>query len=255
LSVPVVGPSGRQLPEGSIEVWLASLHGELDEVRHILSRDELDRASRYHFDRDRDRFAVGRALLRTLLEQYTGEPRECIRFAYGPYGKPRLATGSTTFNVSHSEDVALFAFSRGLEIGVDIEAAPSRPTDRDVAARFFSPLEAHTLFGLSLEQQSRAFLSCWTRKEAFIKARGEGLSLPLQDFDVTLAPGVSPALVRTAWSATEPADWLLFDISEDCPGCVAAVAVRAAHAVVSVRRLGSWAAGFEPRSLALCAPS
>ena len=212
--------------------------------------------TRFRFARDRDRFVAGRGFLRRILADYTGDRAEALRFSYSPYGKPRLADRQgIQFNVSHSEDRMLVAVSADIAVGVDIEVLNSKHADELVAERFFSAQEVQDLRSLPPSEWSRSFLTCWTRKEAFIKARGEGLSLPLQDFDVTLAPGVSPALVRTAWSATEPADWLLFDISEDCAGCVAAVAVRAAHAVVSVRRHGSWAAGSEPRSPVLCAPS
>lgn len=224
----------RELPEGAVDVWFASLDGRLKDVRHVLSPDELDRASTFRFDRDRNRFAVGRARLRALLEQYTGRPAESIRFDYGPYGKPVLNEGETTFNVSHSEDRAVFALSRGLEIGVDIEALAPRPSDRDVAERFFSPHEVRALVRLPLEQQGRAFLTCWTRKEAFIKAKGDGLSLSLQDFDVTLEPSAPPELLRTAWSGSEPSTWRLFDLSSHCPGFLAALAVRVPDARVSV---------------------
>jgi 4'-phosphopantetheinyl transferase len=224
------------LERGCIDVWFASLEGHLADVQEVLSPDELERAASFRFDRDRDRFAVGRMLLRTLLEQYTGEPKERIRFAYGPFGKPFLAEGTTTFNVSHSEDRAMFAFSQGLEIGVDIEALASRPSDRDVAERFFSSGEVRALTGLPLEQQARAFLTCWTRKEAFVKARGDGLSLSLQDFDVTLEPSAPSALLRTAWSRSEPSEWSLFDLSNHCQGWLAALAVRAPHVKLRVRR-------------------
>jgi 4'-phosphopantetheinyl transferase len=249
----------RHLADGEVVVWAASLavdKSRLETLRSSLSTDEIERASRFRFARDRHRFVAGRSFLRRILADYTGDRAEALRFSYGPYGKPRLAERQgIQFNVSHSEDRMLVAVSANITVGVDVEVLNSKHADELVAERFFSAREVQDLRSLPSSEWSRSFLTCWTRKEAFIKARGEGLSLPLQDFDVTLAPGVSPALVRTAWSATEPAEWLLFDISENCAGCVAAVAVRAAHAVVSVRRHGSWTAGSEPRSLALCAPS
>ena len=249
----------RRLADGEVVVWAASLEVEdvrLGTLRSSLSTDEIERATRFRFARDRDRFVAGRGFLRRILADYTGDRAEALRFSYSPYGKPRLADRQgIQFNVSHSEDRMLVAVSADIAVGVDVEVLNSKHADELVAERFFSAREVQDLRSLPPSEWSKSFLTCWTRKEAFIKARGEGLSLPLQDFDVTLAPGVSPALVRTAWSATEPADWLLFDISENCTGCVAAVAVRAAHAVVSVRRHGSWAAGSEPRSPVLCPPS
>ena len=251
--------TARRMAEGEVVVWAASLDvdaARLGTLTSSLSTDEIERATRFRFARDRDRFVAGRGFLRRILADYTGDRADGLRFSYSPYGKPRLADRQEIqFNVSHSENRMLVAVSANIAVGVDVEVLNSKHADELVAERFFSAQEVRDLRSLPPSEWSRSFLTCWTRKEAFIKARGEGLSLPLHDFDVTLAPGVSPALVRTAWSATEPADWLLFDISKDCAGCVAAVAVRAAHAVVSVQRYDSWAAGSEPRSLALCAPS
>ena len=250
----------RRLADGEVVVWAASLDVDQCSARHACARpcrptsSSAPHGSASHAIETA--LLPGRGFLRRILADYTGDRAEALRFSYSPYGKPRLADRQgIQFNVSHSENRMLVAVSADIAVGVDIEVLSSKHADELVAERFFSAQEVHDLRSLPPSEWSRSFLTCWTRKEAFIKARGEGLSLPLQDFDVTLAPGVSPALLRTAWSATEPADWLLFDISEDCPGCVAAVAVRAAHAVVSVRRQRSWASGSEPRSLALCASS
>jgi len=238
----------RDLGDGVVHVWFAPLAGRFEDVQHILSGDELERASRFRFDRDRNRFAIGRALLRELLERYTGLPKARIRFRYGPYGKPELADGDTTFNVSHSGDGAVFAFSRGLELGVDIEVLAPRASDRDVAERFFSPREVECLVGLPPEEQGHAFLTCWTRKEAFIKAKGDGLSLSLQDFDVTLDPSAPAELLRTAWARSEPSTWTLVDLSHHCQGFLAALAVRARNPHVSV--LADLLEGAPPAGLA-----
>jgi 4'-phosphopantetheinyl transferase len=208
-----------------VHAWFARLDGELSDVRTILSADELERAASFRFDRDRNRFAVSRALLRTLLAQYTGGPASNVAFTYGSHGKPALREGGIEFNVSHSQDHALFAFCSEIEIGVDIEACLPRPIDREVARRFFSPREVESLLALPHDDQGRAFFACWTRKEAFIKARGDGLSLPLQDFDVAFEPLVEPALLHTAWSDSDPGEWRLFDLSVHCPGYLAALAI------------------------------
>jgi 4'-phosphopantetheinyl transferase len=240
-------------------VWRASLdvqNAELRRLHSLLSVDELDRAARFRFVRDRNRFVIGRGLLRTILADYAEMAAEELRFGYSPYGKPRLLDRSEIlFNVSHSADRVLVAVTPDIPVGVDVEVLDTKLADELVAERFFSEQEVRDLRSLPPAGRPRAFLTCWTRKEAFIKARGEGLSLPLQDFDVTLTPGVPPTLLRTAWSATEPVEWLLFDLSEDCPGCVAALAVRVARVAVSVREYGSGTAGSEPRMFALCAPS
>jgi 4'-phosphopantetheinyl transferase len=233
----------RALDGRFVDVWFAWLEGSLETAAPFLSDDELERAARFHFDRDRNRFAVGRALLRQLLAEYTGFPAETIRFAYGPFGKPSLPDADITFNVSHSHERAVFAFSRGLEIGIDVEKINPRRSDREVAEQFFSALEVEELFALPAVDQERAFFTCWTRKEAFIKARGEGLNLPLQDFDVTLTPDASPKLRRTKWSRSEPDAWRLFDLSVGCPGYVAALAVRARDVGVFLR--GDVAGVFE----------
>ena len=226
------------LADDDLHVWFDSL--EADEPRTAelaasLSPDEVDRASRFRFERDRNRYVVGRGTLRRLVAGYTGVSPASIQFVYGSHGKPFLADGEITFNLSHSESRAVFAFCRGLEVGVDIEAFAPRPADRDVAERFFSRREVQTLLALPLEDRALAFLTCWTRKEAFIKAKGDGLSLSLQDFDVTFEPGAAPALLRTAWSRSEPATWRLQDLSAHCPGYVAALAVRSPDVNVSIR--------------------
>jgi 4'-phosphopantetheinyl transferase len=240
-------------------VWFVRLDGSFAQVAAILSADEIARARRFRFARDRNRFAVGRAQLRTLLAAYTGVAPARLRFAYGLYGKPSAPETGLTFNMSHSHDRAVLAVGDGLELGIDIEKLQAAGWTDEVAEQFFSPAEVAVLRALPCATRPAAFLSCWTRKEAFIKARGDGLSLPLRDFDVTLAPGLEPEVLRTAWSAAEPADWRLFDLSAHCAGYVAALAVHAHDAVVTVRRdhppgvLG--ASAFQHSALSSTAPS
>src|SRR4029077_18250741 len=152
-----------------------------------------------------------------------------------------------TFNVSHSANRAVFAIADGVDVGIDIEGLDSKPSDELVARQFFSALGGGEFLSPPLETRPRAFLTTWTRKEAYIKARGEGLSLPLQDFDVTLMPGVAPELRRTAWSETEPSEGLLYDLSPACRGCIAALAVQAPAAEVSIGELQLGPAGLERR--------
>jgi 4'-phosphopantetheinyl transferase len=195
-------------------------------MRTLLTSDERRRADRYRFARDRARYTVGRALLRCMLARYIDAAPGDLEFQYGDFGKPGLP-GGPSFNLSHSHDRALYAFSSAGEIGVDVELDDADFTRERVAERFFSPGEVSVLRSLPSELQPRAFLSCWTRKEAFIKARGDGLSLALDSFDVTLAPDAPAALLRTAWCSEEPGQWRIEDVSDRQAGYIAAVALRA----------------------------
>lgn len=220
--------TGWTLPTNEVHVWRASLERPaqiVQRMRRLLSSDERDRADRYRFERDRSRYIVGRALLRELLGRYLDTDPSQLEFSYGEFDKPALPAGPW-FNVSHSGPVALYAFSNVGEVGIDVELDDSDFTHERVAERFFSPSEISVLGSLPLEAQPRAFLTCWTRKEAFIKARGDGLSLALDSFDVTLAPDTPAALTRTAWSDEEPGQWHLDDLSDHNAGYIAAVAIR-----------------------------
>jgi 4'-phosphopantetheinyl transferase len=209
---------------------LDALHGDIS----VLSEDELERAARFRFERDRRRFVAARSTLRSLLASYLDSSPGDIAFAYGRYGKPAVPGSELSFNVSHSGSCALFAFGPEFELGVDVELLDSaRPDDDLVAESFFSPREVETLRSHSPSARPRAFLRCWTRKEAFIKARGDGLSLPLQDFDVSFATGETPAVLRTAWSPDEPGEWALYDISGLFPKDVSGLFPRAVAAVAA----------------------
>jgi 4'-phosphopantetheinyl transferase len=220
------------LPQGEVHVWSASLEPDtavLERLEQVLSEDERARARRFRFERDRRRYVAGRGLLRTLLADYLGTVPQGVQLRYGPYGKPCLAdSAGLSFNLAHSGARALYAFGRRMQIGIDLELVRAEPSRELVAEHFFTSAEVAALRSLPSDLQPEAFLRCWTRKEAYIKARGEGVSLPLHDFEVTLSPGEPPALVRTAWSRTEPRDWHLYDLSDSYPGCAAAVAVRGA---------------------------
>jgi len=228
----VVQERARFVPDGEVHVFTADLDAAEPDDR-ILSEDELERAGKYRFDRDRRRFTAGRTILRGLVASYLGTRPDDVEFSYGAFGRPSASDSALSFNVAHSEGAALFAFADGMDVGVDVEVlAAGRPDDDRVAEKFFSRLEVRTLRAHGEAARPAAFLRCWTRKEAFLKARGDGLSLPLRDFDVAFAPGARPAILRTAWSEQEPAEWTLHDISDFCPRTVAALATRAASSVV-----------------------
>jgi 4'-phosphopantetheinyl transferase len=236
------GP-GRALPLSGdeVHVWRGRLDirpETADRIARILSPDELARAERFRFARDRERYISGRAQLRRLLGRYLDTDPSRLRFAYGPYGKPTLPESGIHFNLSHSGAVALAAVTRAGEIGIDVELANEDFARERIAEHFFSPGEVAALRALADGLQPRAFLTCWTRKEAFIKARGDGLSLALDSFDVSLAPGQPAAILRTAWSKSDPTEWSLSDLSDMHAGYIAALAVRSSTAVtVTCREL------------------
>ncbi len=216
------------LPVDEVHVWRASLEWPAETVRgmrHVLAPDERRRADRFRFERDRSRYTVGRALLRGLLARYLKTAPEELQFQYGEFRKPALRSGPW-FNLSHSGPIALYAFSATGQIGIDVELDDANFARERLAERFFSPAEVSVLRSLPADVQPRAFLICWTRKEAFIKARGDGLSLALDSFDVTLAPDTPAALLRTAWCRDEARRWRLEDLSDRQGGYVAAVAMR-----------------------------
>jgi 4'-phosphopantetheinyl transferase len=172
-----------------VEIHVFPLDGDIPRLARLLTSDERDRAARFHFDRDRNRYIVCRGTLRELLGVRS-------RFVYGRYGKPRLEGSDVQFNVSHSHGMGLIAIARGREVGCDIERIEQRFVDEQIPERFFSPREVAALRALPDSEQCHAFFRCWTRKEAFIKACGMGVSLALDSFDVTL--GQPAALLRGA---------------------------------------------------------
>ena len=165
-----------------------------------------------------------------LLGRYLGVPPETLSFDYGPFGKPRL-TGLKTplqFNASHSGHILLIAIMLDRAIGIDVERIRSNLSVLDIAERFFSPLERAALAALPETLRTNAFFDCWTRKEAYIKARGEGLSLPLNGFDVSFLPGEPAQLLATRPDAAEASRWRLREL-DVADGYKAALAVEGAQ--------------------------
>lgn len=225
---PTAWPS---LGSDEVHLWRASLDapaGETELLDRVLSADERARADRFRFERDRRRYVIARGVLRSLLGGYLQTGPATVRFQYGRYGKPALGDedggDALGFNLSHSEDVALYAISRGRALGVDVERVRPNFGGMAIAERFFSPREVAALRSLPHHEQSAAFFRCWTRKEAYIKARGDGLSLRLDCFDVSLAPGEPAALLDMRDDPDDIARWRLWDVSPD-PDYAAALVV------------------------------
>ena len=213
------------LSDGEVHVWRASLDVPAPHLRRflaMLSVDERTRHERFHFQNDRDHFAVARGFMRTLLGRYLRREPASLVFEYGPQGKPSLKTDAVgereagemlRFNLSHSGGIALLALATRRDVGVDVEFMRDQISTDDLANRFFSHRESATLRALAPELRRTAFFKCWTRKEAFIKAKGGGLSIPLDQFDVAFAPTEQPALLRTAWDTNEASLWSMHDLA------------------------------------------
>ena len=217
------------LRDGDVHVWYADLRalaGRLDAFRALLSPDETARAARFRTEQLRERCVLRRGLLRTLLGRATGRAPESLAFDYGPQGKPSLP-GGPAFNLADCKDDVLIAIAPARELGVDIERLRSVPDADGIAKRFFAPTEYAAFSAVPEPQRDEAFLNGWTRKEAFIKATGAGLSVPLDRFAVELVPG-RPARVLSVDPALEAgaaADWSMFDL-RPAPGTLGALAVR-----------------------------
>ena len=189
------------LSDGDIHVWRASLDLAPDLLHTLetsLAPDEQARAARFKFDRDRQRFIAARGILREILGACLSRPPASLSFTYGPHGKPALNPNDggriIQFNLSHSHGMALYAFANAREVGVDIEAVRPMADWEDIARRFFAPQEVTDILACPKDLQQEAFFRCWTSKEAYLKARGSGMTISLKSFDVHLSEDGSHAL-------------------------------------------------------------
>jgi len=215
------------LPDGAVHVWYAWLHvatAARQRLADTLSLDERARAERFHFSRHRDRYIVGRGLLRLLLSRYVGLRPQQVAFTYGAAGKPALRDSPVHFNVSHSEDLAVYAFAPEVRLGVDIEKIRSMSDDEGIAKRFFSAAEYAEFLTLDHHERPRGFFNCWTRKEAYVKALGDGLQVPLDRFRVTMKPGEPALLVSIEDDPNRASPWSVLELTP-ADGYVGAVVV------------------------------
>jgi 4'-phosphopantetheinyl transferase len=215
-----------------VAVWNLWIGGTPDDetARALLSDDELARASRFVFDLHRNRYLAGRLALRELLGRYLGRAASEVRFSYSTHGKPELPGETLRFNVAHSDDLAIIGLTEHDRLGVDVECIRELRDIDGVARTVFSQRELEAFHALPDSSKTQGFFSCWTRKEAFVKAVGDGLSQPLDVFDVTLRAGEA---------------WSLFDIAP-LDGWVGAVAVENPQAVL--KHAGWLGAKAEPES-------
>ena len=220
------------LPDNEVHVWRASLDQlppTIESFRDILDADERARADSFHFQSDREHFIAAHGVLRIILGAYLNRLPSCLSFQRSSYGKPALIPDPFSdvirFNLSHSHGMALYAIARSREVGIDLEFIRCGVHEDQIAERFFSSREIATLRMFPAALRNHAFFLCWTRKEAYIKARGEGLSLPLDQFDVSLTPGEPAELLGTRPDAPEVDRWSLTDLSFGLSGYAAALAV------------------------------
>jgi len=202
--------------------WRMNLFFPLESVlMATLSPDEQRRANRFMSPLIKTRFIIARGMLRHILSSYTHQLPQEITFEYGRRGKPSLSNIPFAFNLSHSEDIALLGIAHTTQIGVDVEYMTEMAEMRRVAGDYFSANEQIALFSLPTSEQIPAFYRCWTRKEAYIKARGDGFALPLDQFDVTLTPNEQPCLLRTL-EDDSPSNWQFIHL-EPAKGYVGAI--------------------------------
>ena len=216
-----------ELTGRAVHVWRVSIRAPaaiVDQFRPFLSPDETERAARFKFEHLQHSFILARGALRVLLGRYLNTVPAALSFTYGSKGKPALG-GRLQFNASHSSALALFAFTMDCELGVDVEALRAMPDIEDVARRFFCSEETQDFMALPAAQRNRGFFLCWTRKEAYIKAIGEGLSAPLDSFRVTLRPGEDARMVHCDGDPQKAREWTLHDLNPG-PGYAAALAYR-----------------------------
>jgi len=215
-----------------VHVWLAALpdfRSRVPEIAASLSSDELQRATRFRFASHRERFQLTRGLLRILLGKYLDRDARELEFTYGPHGKPALQTPGGDplfhFNASHSGDFAAFAVTRVASVGVDIEELRPNTECEQIARKHFIDAELDELLALPPDERVRGFFNCWTRKEAFLKARGDGVFGGLSTFQVSLSARYA-RLVAVNGDASQAAQWTMHELPEFSI-YVGAVAIRA----------------------------
>jgi 4'-phosphopantetheinyl transferase len=221
VGAPAWNAPGRDfnISNDEVHVWRATLDilpSAIAELDRLLAPAERARASRFHRQIDRTRHVLGRGLLRVLLGSVLNMPPDRLQFTYNEFGKPSLAAScglQAQFNVSHSADLLLIAIAIDRAVGVDVEQVRTDVDFDAIAARFFSVAEQRLLAALPQDLKRCAFYSCWTRKEAYLKARGDGLAMPLDTFDVSILPDEEPRLLETRHDPADARRWMLQNLA------------------------------------------
>jgi 4'-phosphopantetheinyl transferase len=205
-------------------IWLNASNAAVAYYRSTLTLDELQRAERFRFAKLKHSYILSRGGLRILLSHYLGCSPNEIELVCGPKGKPGLRDSSRIrFNASHSGHIAIYAFTTGCDLGIDVEEVRQMNDAESIAARYFSAAEVSDLLSLEPEDRRLAFFRCWTRKEAYVKAIGDGLTIALNRFQVTLLPGAPARFVQIASDLGTATDWTLHHL-DVAPGYIGALA-------------------------------
>ena len=220
-------PSILKIDDSKIDIWSVSIEqhvNKLPDYWELLSSFEKEKANRFRFEKDKNCYVIARGLLRILLSRYLNLKSQKINFRYAEKGKPYLQHPSNIkFNLSHSKNCIVLAFTKNIEIGIDVEYTKNNLEILQVADSFFSKQEIKELKSLQPIYRLSAFYNCWTRKEAFIKATGDGLSFPLNQFTVSLESSKSAEIKEILWDNKEKDLWSLetFTPQKDYIGAVA----------------------------------
>jgi 4'-phosphopantetheinyl transferase len=236
-------PETVRLESNQIHVWsavLSDFESELPRFQAMLSSAERTKAERFRFSKDRNHYVIRHGILRVILGRYLEQRPAEIDFSYGRFGKPEikgdLVNGGPTFNHSHSGDLALYAVTRACPIGLDVEYVRPIPHFEEIASQFFSHREAKMMMALSTDCRLEGFFACWTRKEAFLKATGDGIGEGLAKVEVTLTPWEEPRILRITGESQARPEWQLRSFSP-APGYLAAVAFSHHNLALTQRRV------------------
>ena len=237
------------LPSGEVHLWSACLDEALfcrEELERTLSREEQARAKRFRFERDRVRYLAGLGILRSILGYYLDVKPGSVEFGRGRKGKPALSSrfgrNPIRFNMSRSKGQALYAFARDRDLGVDVEKMEPIPEMDRIVERFFSQREIQDYYRTPASERTDAFFRCWTRKEAFLKATGEGLLRPLDTFAVSFRPDEQPRIVEDKAEPSAADRWSMRDLPVE-EGYTAALVVEGRQSDICCRQRPHFSGG------------